>query len=145
MTQGPKEIISKGEARARGLKRYYTGKPCPQGHIDERMVSGGGCRTCQKRRLKEYYRNTVRGKTYVSLYNRAYHAAKLAARPEKATFCELCGSLDKPIVYGHDHETGNFRGWICTMCNKALGCIKDDRRTLLNMLRYLNRHDRGAA
>jgi len=34
------EIISRAEARAQGLKRYFTGKPCKRGHVAERFVSG---------------------------------------------------------------------------------------------------------
>jgi hypothetical protein len=40
-------IISRDEARALGLKRFFTGKPCRRGHIAERSVSGGTCRECQ--------------------------------------------------------------------------------------------------
>lgn len=35
-------------ARATGLTRYSTGKPCPQGHVCERMVSSGICCECLK-------------------------------------------------------------------------------------------------
>jgi hypothetical protein len=34
------EIISKQEARDRGLKRYFTGKPCSRGHVAERLLKG---------------------------------------------------------------------------------------------------------
>lgn len=40
------EIISKKDAKANGVKRYFTGAPCPKGHISERMVSNGGCAKC---------------------------------------------------------------------------------------------------
>lgn len=40
------EIITKKEARERGLIKYYTGKPCPRGHIVERYVKNGCCVTC---------------------------------------------------------------------------------------------------
>jgi len=42
----PHEIISLDEARERGLKRYFTGKPCRKGHIAERLVSSRGCMEC---------------------------------------------------------------------------------------------------
>jgi hypothetical protein len=31
-------IISCKEAKARGLKRYFTGKPCKRGHIAEQWL-----------------------------------------------------------------------------------------------------------
>ena len=34
------EIITKTEAKAKGLKRYFTGKPCKNGHVAERHISG---------------------------------------------------------------------------------------------------------
>lgn len=41
-----RELISKAQARAAGLTRYFTGKPCCHGHTCERMVSSGGCVIC---------------------------------------------------------------------------------------------------
>lgn len=42
-------IISRAEAKARGLTRYFTGKPCKHGHIAERRVEGG-CIECIRER-----------------------------------------------------------------------------------------------
>jgi hypothetical protein len=41
------QIITKAEARARGLKFFYTG-PCRNGHDAERYVSAGACVECLK-------------------------------------------------------------------------------------------------
>lgn len=38
--------ISKKDATSQGLLRYFTGKPCWQGHISERLVSNRGCVAC---------------------------------------------------------------------------------------------------
>ena len=41
------ELISRAEAKARGFKRYFTGKPCRRGHVAERRTCGDGeCITC---------------------------------------------------------------------------------------------------
>jgi 5-methylcytosine-specific restriction endonuclease McrA len=40
-------IILRAEARARNLKRYYTGKPCKNNHSVERFVYDGGCIQCK--------------------------------------------------------------------------------------------------
>jgi hypothetical protein len=32
-------IISREEARQKGLKRFFTGKPCKHGHVCERRVA----------------------------------------------------------------------------------------------------------
>lgn len=34
------EIITRKEALERGLKRYFTGKPCANGHVCERVYVG---------------------------------------------------------------------------------------------------------
>lgn len=38
--------ISRGEARKRGLTRYFTGKPCVAGHVAERRVNNFSCVEC---------------------------------------------------------------------------------------------------
>lgn len=45
-------IISRAEAKAKGLKRYFTGKKCPYGHVAERWVSGGACAECLAERVR---------------------------------------------------------------------------------------------
>lgn len=48
-------IITRQEAIERGLTRYFTGKPCPQGHLSERYTRKSGCVECdsegQKHRI----------------------------------------------------------------------------------------------
>jgi hypothetical protein len=48
MTADPTRIISRAEARALGLKRYFTGEPCKHGHVAERWVSGRVCVECAR-------------------------------------------------------------------------------------------------
>jgi 5-methylcytosine-specific restriction endonuclease McrA len=40
------EIVSRSEAKAMGLKQYFTGKPCKHGHIATRFTSKGTCSVC---------------------------------------------------------------------------------------------------
>ena len=46
---------SRAEARYRGLKKYFSGKPCPSGHITYRYVAGGACAECQAIRARQKY------------------------------------------------------------------------------------------
>ena len=53
------ELISYSEAKKKGLKEYYTGKPCPKGHISVRVVSSRTCKICYNescRKATEKYR-----------------------------------------------------------------------------------------
>lgn len=48
------EIISRQEAISRGLKGYFTGKPCNHGHIAERIVSNSRCFECARIADREF-------------------------------------------------------------------------------------------
>lgn len=40
------KIITRKEAIEKGLKRFFTGKPCYRGHVSERLVSNRTCLQC---------------------------------------------------------------------------------------------------
>jgi len=40
-------LISIEQARAEGLRWYFTGQPCPRGHIAKRSLSNRFCRACE--------------------------------------------------------------------------------------------------
>ena len=50
--------------------------------------------------------------------------------------CEICGESGK-IVFDHNHNTGEFRGWICGKCNVAIGMIDENIEKLLKIKKYL--------
>ena len=47
------EIITLKEAKEKGLKFYFTGKPCLRGHLSERIVSGRSCKECTRENIKK--------------------------------------------------------------------------------------------
>jgi hypothetical protein len=47
------DTVSRKLAKARGLKFYFTGKPCSKGHVAERYVSGGPCVECARSSVKD--------------------------------------------------------------------------------------------
>lgn len=54
------EIITRDEAISRGYKKYFTGKPCKNGHVSQRYVSTRGCKECGKdhaRKNKDKYKH----------------------------------------------------------------------------------------
>jgi 5-methylcytosine-specific restriction endonuclease McrA len=56
----PFEIISRPDAKAKGLKRFFTAIPCKNGHIAQRYVSGSGvCVECQLEHFRKWYRNNT--------------------------------------------------------------------------------------
>lgn len=42
------KVINRAKAKRLKLKRFFTGKPCIQGHISERWTLAGGCVACFK-------------------------------------------------------------------------------------------------
>ena len=52
--------------------------------------------------------------------------------------CQCCGATlgDKPHM-DHDHETGEFRGWLCNKCNVGLGGMNDSISGLFKGLKYI--------
>lgn len=50
--------------------------------------------------------------------------------------CEIC-KIETTVVWDHDHETGEFRGWVCRNCNHALGCFRDNVALMRRAVKYL--------
>lgn len=47
-------VISRSEAKSKGLTLYYTGAPCANGHVDQRWTVSARCKTCQSASSKKY-------------------------------------------------------------------------------------------
>lgn len=68
-----------------------------------------------------------------------------ATRPEPSG-CEICGKLkaarmrQAALCIDHDHTTGKFRGWICSMCNMGMANLGDDVAGLERVLAYIRRN-----
>lgn len=65
------QIISRAEAKAAGLKRYFTGEPCKYGHVAEVQVSSNGCCECNKIKKKAKYQENLEASRAA---RRAYYA-----------------------------------------------------------------------
>lgn len=50
--------------------------------------------------------------------------------------CEICGSVDE-LCLDHCHSTGDIRGVLCRMCNRALGQLGDTLESLRRAVSYL--------
>lgn len=93
--QGP--IITRSEALEKGLKRYFTGKPCPKGHIFQRHVSSKGCIACARqspahlRASKRWQQTSPKAKEVHKRFREKHRErrnadarARYAADPQKA-------------------------------------------------------------
>lgn len=73
------KIISRKEAKALNLKRYFIGKPCKNGHISEREVGNGKCFECRREYRREHYANH---REEISKYKKEYNANHKEKRGE---------------------------------------------------------------
>lgn len=48
-------IVTRAEAKAAGLHRFFTGKPCKHGHLAQRLVGHAGCIVCSKARAAVWW------------------------------------------------------------------------------------------
>lgn len=51
---GNQPLVTRAEALAQGLTRYYTGQPCLRGHVAERKTSNCCCLACKKERVASF-------------------------------------------------------------------------------------------
>lgn len=68
------DIITRKQAKEQGLKFYFTGKECCNGHVDKRMTSNGKCMTCALE-----YKKTSKSKEHYKTY-RKNHRDKVNER-----------------------------------------------------------------
>lgn len=68
-------VISKSEARAQGLRRFFTGRPCKHGHLSERETRTSRCVECRRvHGVAEHRRYYVAHKERLNAISRAYYA-----------------------------------------------------------------------
>lgn len=80
------EIISRKEAKERGLKRYFTGKPCKYGHVAERRVHGECCECRSEYRKQNKDKIYRQNKDYLKDYLKEYrkqNKEKIAEREKE--------------------------------------------------------------
>jgi hypothetical protein len=112
------------------------------------------CKTCNSEFAKKYRKSNsikIREKRLISTYG---ITDEQLIKFESINNCEICnidirGKWEKIGRYGkqllskrvldHNHKTGEYRGALCKVCNKALGSFKDDIDVLRKAIEYLNR------
>ena len=89
------EIISRKDAKAQGLKHYFTGKPCKNGHVAQRFTSKGICMECNRAH------NTA---LRADGYHRDYYANRMAT--DESFRKAKCNDAKKHYhnVMKHDEE-----------------------------------------
>ena len=73
-------IVTLGEAIAKGLARYFTGRPCRRQHISERKVVNGTCIACEKLTLGRWRADNA---DHVREYDKDYWAKNTERKAAK--------------------------------------------------------------
>ena len=74
---------------------------------------------------------------YLSLIEAQNNKCAICKQPEEN---RGRGGKIKNLAVDHCHETGKVRGLLCLNCNTALGSIKENKETLIQMIEYLEKH-----
>lgn len=78
-------LVTRAEAKAAGKTRYFTGKPCPKGHISERYTTKGTCIACLRLEWEALYESNHTGLRERRIAAaKAYREANLELVQEKA-------------------------------------------------------------
>jgi RNase P subunit RPR2 len=130
-------------------KRREYGLPNECGHPEEPHECRGMCKRCyekwywatnERRRQKAKERNYYSyNKERYKVYAERRKAKWRAKSAEMVKPCPICGDV-KRLVWDHDHETGQFRDYICGFCNSMLGYAKDTPERLRKAADYLEQH-----
>ena len=91
-------------------------------------------------RRKDYARRGPKIREQTKKFIRKVKGIPLPVHP-MPTVCECCGKPPRgrafELVPDHCHATGKPRGWLCSVCNAALGMLGDDIIGVGQLLRYL--------
>jgi hypothetical protein len=78
-----KPIVTLQQARDAGLVRYFTGKPCSKGHIDERLKSDRSCCACTREKRRLWAKENPEKKAVKDKKHQAKNLEKFNARTKK--------------------------------------------------------------
>lgn len=99
--ENDRPIVTLKAAKARGLTRYFSAKPCKKGHVCERQTSNGNCVACNLEKVKDYRaanpekaRESDRRRRASNLEkerdrDRRHYAVKRETHPEYVSWCSM--------------------------------------------------------
>lgn len=122
------QIVTRPTAKTHGLKKYFTGLPCKQGHISEKYTTSGSCIQCFRIRgssearvqyEREYYRAN---RERVLVRSQKYHARNrqrnienakrwIARNPEKRRIVAMNYKAKRRAQEGVGVSTGELSAW----------------------------------
>jgi 5-methylcytosine-specific restriction endonuclease McrA len=117
-------IISRDEASAQGLKRFFTGEPCYRGHVAERYVKTRACVACALENYKAWYRRHPETAA-------AWRARDKAKNPDR---------YRKHYKRNAEKRKAQANEWYHANKERALGKCKDWADRNRDKVREMSRH-----
>lgn len=134
-------------------------KSCIDFKVDKRNKDGlsSWCKDCHKiDKKKSWYKHHDKNLKKVRMRTKKNNLAKFNMTldeyyklcDKQNNLCAICGKPEtvfnqfglRNLCVDHDHNTGKFRGLLCSQCNHLLGNAKDSIETLLNSIKYLEKY-----
>lgn len=133
------------------VESFYKDASKPSGH-------NSYCIDCARKHSKDYYtavRPKVKSNPHYARKQGLKRKYSLSLEDYDALLqaqggvCAACGHTEtmvrrgraNPLSVDHSHEDGHIRGLLCNRCNRALGLLRDDWRTIQALLDYLRRDE----
>lgn len=116
------EFFSKNQSTNTGGKKYFRPECKPCNHEQSKLTKQAFTKAGNPERPIKGYNSKTK-------------------KTENGYPCDCCGktSYSKQIVFDHDHDTLEHRGWVCDSCNRGLGYLGDNVEGILNAFLYLNK------
>jgi hypothetical protein len=104
---------------------------------------GSECRECFKKRVtksRKLKNMSKLPKTKNSLkMSQEYFENQIRIQGYKCAICKIEFTTKLKPCVDHCHKTGNYRGILCSSCNKALGFLNDNISSLKRAIKYLKK------
>lgn len=112
-----------------------------------------GCKVCRKKEYDTWLNrlkinpNLVKEMSEKDRYKKLYKRFGMTKEEYNTLFssqngcCAICkqhqSEFKRSFAVDHCHKTGKIRGLLCGNCNTALGLLREDKISLINMMTYL--------
>ena len=94
------------------------------------------CKTCHTKQVRQHRSENL--ERYRMLQKMRVYGLTETEYKALSKKCECCSSI-KNLGIDHNHKTGEVRGILCTTCNTALACLKDNPKLIIKLSKYINK------
>lgn len=120
-------------------------KPCSEFSKATRLPDGlqAACKKCKNAYYKNNYDKWRKSdiKRRYGLTAEEYFQIKQSQNAK----CYICGKTEqenkRALAIDHCHTSNKVRKLLCDTCNRVLGLVKENKKTLHSMISYLEEHD----